>query len=225
MVISRSRPFHAAARQLEVLGLQGLVDVGHRDAVGRHAVGVEPDADGEALLAADDDGADALHGLQAFLHHVLGDRGEFQGGVPLAEQGDPHDGIGVRILLGDHRFLDVIRQGAAHARHPVAHVLRGRLDFAREVELDGDAADLFPAFAGQLLDALDAVDGLFQLLGDFRLHHGCVGARVDGDDADHRRVDVGQFPHGQAGQGHQPEQDQGQIHHGGQDRPLDAEFG
>ena len=66
------------------------------------------------------------------------------------------DRLGVGLDLLDDRLVDFVRQPATHAAHPVAHVCRGIVGIAVELEAHGDLARFLPADRGDEIDALDA---------------------------------------------------------------------
>ena len=189
---------NAAAGQLDILLVQRAFDVEHRDAAGRHFFRIEPEPHGEALFAGDPDAGDALDDLEAVLDLHFGKASEFERRVARAVQPEPDNGEGVRFLLGNDGLANVQRQVAAHARDAVAHVLRAQVNGAREIELDGDAADLLTALAGEGLNAFDVVDLLFEPLGNFGFDHLRVGARKDRGDGNNGRINVRQLAHRQA---------------------------
>jgi hypothetical protein len=175
-----------AARQFNVLFVESPLNVQDGDLPRGHFFGIEPETHGETLLAADDDRRDTWHALEARLDLTFGHGRELQGRIPIAVQGDPDDRLRVGILFGDDRLADILGQVAAHPGDTIPHVLRRNVDVAREVELDGDAADAFAAFAAKRLDAFDVVDCLFEPFRDFGLHHLGVGAGINGGDGDNR---------------------------------------
>ena len=80
--------------------------------------------------------------LEPALHQPVGDVRQLQQVVVLAREREPEERVGVGVLLGDDRLLDVLGQAAADARHLVADVLGGGLDVAVERELERDGAEL-----------------------------------------------------------------------------------
>ena len=64
----------AAARNIHVLIAQGVLDIAGGELIGSELVRIQPQAHGISPLAADEDGADARHGLDALfgdaVHHV-----------------------------------------------------------------------------------------------------------------------------------------------------------
>ena len=188
----------AAAGQFDVLLVEGGLHVEHRDAMGGHFLRIEPEPHGETLFAGDPYPRDALDRLQAVLDLGFGEPRQFEGRVPRAVQAEPNDGERVGVLLGNDRFFDVVGQTAAHARDAVADVLRAQVDVAREIELDGDVADLLAALAGERLDPFDVVDLLLEPFADFGFDDRRVGAGINGRHADNRRIDVRQLAHRQA---------------------------
>ena len=191
--------------------------------MGGHFLRIEPEPHGETLFAGDPYPRDALDRLQAVLDLGFGEPRQFEGRVPRAVQAEPNDGERVGVLLGNDRFFDVVGQTAAHARDAVADVLRAQVDVAREIELDGDVADLLAALAGEGLDPFDVVDLFLQPLGNLGFDDGRVRAGINGRHADDRRIDVRQLAHRQARQSDEAEENEREAHHRGEDRTLDAE--
>ena len=76
--------------------------------------------------------------------------------MPVAEKGQMEDRLGVGLDLLDDRLVDLVGQPAAHAPDPVAHVGRGIVGIAVELEAHGDLARFLPADRGDEVDALDA---------------------------------------------------------------------
>ena len=213
----------ASGGELDVLLAEGALDIKDGDAARGHACGVEPEAHGEAFLAADDDGGDAGDGLEAGLDDAFGDGAELERGMARAVHGDPEDGLGVRVLLGHDGLEDVVGKGAADAADAVANVLGGEVDLAGELELDGDVGDLLAGLGGEGADALDVVDGFLKALRDLGLDDLGVGAGIDGGDGDDGRVDVRQLADGQSAKGDEAEEHEREVEHRGQDGALDGD--
>ena len=66
------------------------------------------------------------------------------------------DRLGVGLDLLDDRLLDFVRQPAANAPYPVAHVGGGVVGITVELEPHGDLAQFLAADRGDEVDALDA---------------------------------------------------------------------
>src|SRR5205814_2038740 len=98
--------------------------------------------------------------------------------------------------LDGHLAVEVLN--AAAGQLDILLVLRAQVNGAREIELDGDAADLLAALAGEGLYSFDIVDLLFEPLGDFGFDHLRVGARKDRGDGNNGRINVRQLAHRQA---------------------------
>ncbi len=119
------------------------------------------------------------------------------------------------------------RQIVEHARDAVAHVVRGRIDVAIQIELHRDARALVRARRAHLVDELDARDALLDHLRDLGLDDlrgGAAVVRVDGHD---RRVDVRKLAHRlpQAGQRHEPDDDEHQAQNDGENGSADGKVG
>ena len=159
---------------------QRALDVGHGQPVRGQSLRIEPHAHGVLPLAADLHGADALDALQPLGEHVVGDVGQLERAEVLAGEREPDDRLRVHVLLRHDRLVDAGRQVAAHARHAVAHVVRGLVDVAIEIELDGDVGGLLLRGGGERLDALDGGELLLEHVGDLGLDHLRVRAAVEG---------------------------------------------
>ncbi len=216
--------FDPAAGEFDVLLAECAIDIEHRDASGGHAFGVEPEAHGEAFFASDDDRGDAGDGLEAVLDLSFGERGEFEGGVAFAVEGDPEDGLGIRLLFGDDGFEDIVGELAPDAGDAVTDILGGEVDIAGEVEFYRDIADLFAAGAGEGFDAFDIIDGFLEAFRDFGFHDLGIGAGVDSGDVDDWGVDIGEFADGEAAEADDSEQDEREAHHGREHGPTDADI-
>ena len=215
-----------ARGQFDAVFAEGPDQVAGGDLVRRHERGVEADADGLALFAAEVDAAHARDGLEAVLELAFGDLGQFERRVAVAVERDPHHLLGVGVLLGDDAVPRCLSgQELARAGDAVAHVLRGDVHVAIEVEPHGDEADRLARDGGQGLDAGDGVDLLLDALGDLGLHHLGAGPAIDGGDGHDGRVHVGQLAHRQAQVADHAEQHDQQVQHDREDRPADAKLG
>src|SRR5262249_4447344 len=148
-----------AGGQLGVLPLDLLEDLLGRQVVGGQPAGVDPDADVAGAEAAELDAAHVADGGQLRLQLLLG---EVADAVERHRpgQGQPHHGEVVRVDLGDDGRVDVKRELAAGAADGVLDVLHGDVDVPRQAEVDGDDAGAFEALRHDVIDALDAGDGV-----------------------------------------------------------------
>jgi hypothetical protein len=196
-----------------------------RDRARHQFLGIEPDPHGVAPLAVDGGLAHARQALQARLHDALADVGELQQGQTRRLERHEDERLCVGLLLGDDGLLDVLRQPAAHARDPVAHVLRRVVHVALEVELDGDVAELLGAGAGEGADARHRAELLLQDVRDGRFDHLGIGTGQQRLHRDDRRIDVRELADRELAVADDAEQDERGAHHGGQHRPLDGKIG
>ena len=118
----------------------------------------------------------------------------------------------------------VLGQTPADPGDLVAHVLRGRLHVALEVELESDVAEPFGAGARKGTQSLDRAELLLQDVGDRRLDDLRVRARELGAHRHDRRVDVRELAYRQPGVPDGTEQHQRQAHHAGEHGPADGEI-
>ena len=98
-------------------------------------------------------------------------------------------------------------------------------DVPGQIELDGDAADLFAGLAREGANAFDVVDFLLEPLRDFGFDDVGIGAGVNGRDGDDWGIDVRQFTHRQPRERDHSEQHNRQAHHRGEHGALDADAG
>ena len=128
--------------------------------------------------------------------------------MAVADQIQPKDHVVVGIDLGDVRRIRLLRQIVEQAGHPVAHVVRGRVDVSADIELDVDARAPVLADRFNRPDRLDTGDAILDHLGDPGLDHVCGGARIDRVDGHDGRIDVRILAQRQALEGNQPERKQ-----------------
>ena len=133
--------------------------------------------------------------------------------------------MGIGILFGDDRFLDVVGEFVANAADPVTDILGSGIDIMIEFEFDNDSADLFTRFAAENFDSGNVVQFLFQGLCYVGFDQFRVGPGVDGGDGDNGGINVGKFADGKAGEGYDADDHEGQVEHDGGDRPPNAELG
>ena len=212
----------ASGWQFDVFAVHCVTDVHGGDAVGREQGGVHAEAHGVALLAPDGDAADAGDGLEALLVVLVGVDAEVDEGAFVAAEEDSEDGLGVGVGFADGGGVDVARKAPEGAGDFVAHVVGGGFQIDVEVELDGDAAGAVAAGAGEGADALDAVDGGFQGLGDLGLDDVRVRAGEAGGNGDDGGIDAGIVAHAQKNDADATDQHHDDVHHGRQYGPIDA---
>ena len=126
--------------------------------------------------------------------------------------------------FGDDRRIGVLRQIALNVGHAVAHVLRGHVDVAVEVEVRDDERAVRHRDRAQLVDALDGVDRFFDLVGDLGLDLGGRRAGQAGPHEHRRHVDRREAIDAEARQAHEPDDDEREVHHRGEHRAADADL-
>ena len=213
--------FDAAGRNLDILAAQRRLDVLRGKVEGGEPLRIEPDAHGILPLAEQADLGNAGNGLELILDVAVGIVGDLERGVPVAGKGKMQDRLRVGLALLDDRLLDLVRQPPAHAADAVAHVRRGIIRIAVELEADRDLARFLAADRGDVVDAFDAGERVFQHLGDLRLDDRGAGAGIGRLDGDHRRVDGRVFAHAQAVIGDEADEHEHEAQHRGEDRALD----
>ena len=197
--------------------MQGGGDVKGREAGGgqRGAVQFDPYL---ALVAADD-----LH-----LGHA-GNGGEAVGddvvrevveviNRGVARQEDIGDGGGVDVDLHDRRPLGVLGQLGEDEVELLPDVLRRGVDVGGQVEFEHHLADVVEAGGFDVLEAVNAGDGILDRLGDVLLDILGRGAHPGGKDGQVGDVDRGHVLHRQLAVGIEPEADQGDQQAADRDR-------
>ena len=133
--------------------------------------------------------------------------------------------MGIRVLLGDNGFLNVVWQFVPNATDTVTDILSSDIHIAVQIEFHGNTADLFTGFATENFNAGDIVDFLLHRFSDIRFHELRVGSWIDRNDGDNGGIDVGQFSDRETGKGHDANQGKGQIEHRGGHRAPNTELG
>ena len=146
--------FHAARRQLHVLGPQRTLQVRHRDPAGSQGVAVDPDAHREGLVAADTHPRHPVEHREAIDQVAAGIVGELGDGHAVAHQIEPHDHILVAVHLLDIGWIRLHRELIQYPGDTVAHVIGGAVDVPIDSKLDGDGR------APVLAHGLDGLDAL-----------------------------------------------------------------
>jgi hypothetical protein len=80
--------------------------------------------------------------LQPVLNLVFGQGSQFKRREVVAVQRDPDNGLRVGFLFSNDWLVNVLGQFAAHASDAITHVLRGDVDVAIEVKLDGSVTSV-----------------------------------------------------------------------------------
>src|SRR5690606_4132976 len=213
----------AAGRDLEVLPLDRAGDLGDGDAERLHLLGVEIDADPALESAGDLDLTHAVDGFEASAHRLVGEGRELDGAQRARREGEREDRLLVRVELEDDRFLDVVREVAAHEVDAGPDVLRGLVAVTLEVELDDDERDALEGLGRDSVHALDRIERLLEAARDLALHDLGARAGIDGLDDDDGDVDLRHVVDGELAEAEHAEDDEPEHHQGGEDRAPDGD--
>ena len=104
-------------------------------------------------------------------------------------EGDIENRLRVGLDLHDLRFVDLGRQPAPHAAHPVADIVGSGFHIASELEANGDLAALLPGRRSEEIDAFDAGDQFLQHARHGALDHLRACAAIVGLHQNDRRID------------------------------------
>ena len=162
-----------AAGHVGVLCGDGVAHRGDRQAVGIEPVGVDPHVHGSREAALERHLADARRPLETDAHDFVGNLGQLAHGARARDRDDDHR-LRVAVELRDHRRVGVFGKVAHRARHAVAHVLRGEIDLAVEIEVGDHERSIGHRDRAQLVDALHGVHRLLDAVGELGLDLGRV---------------------------------------------------
>ena len=213
---------------LHVLLAQRLHDFVGGNVPAGETIRIEPQPHGVLAIAEDLHARHSGDALDLVLDEPIDVVAEEQRVVLVVvreHRGGEHD---VVAALGHRNAdgLDLVRQPSFDLGHPILHIDGSDVDVAVHVEGDGDAGGAIAAARrGHVLQALDAVQGLFDRNGDGRLHH--LGARslIERGDLHGRRRQLRELGDWQARNHDQAADDDDQRAHAGQDRPADERVG
>ena len=213
-----------AAGKFEILGAEGVEDVGDGEVIGAQAIGVDEDMDFAAGSALDGDFADAFGVFELLLDLLIGDEGDIAQGARRGD-GDLEDGGGVGIEFLDDGLLGGLRQVRDDQVDFVLDFLGGDVAILGEQERDDDLGLAFGGDGADFVHHADGVDGVLDFLGDFGLDFFRGRAGV-GDRHEHSGdIDFGKEVDAEAEVGEDADHHEGEDEHGGEDRAADAELG
>ena len=173
-----------------------------------------------ALVAADDlDFADARDGGEAVGDGVVGVVVEVVE-RRVAGKEDVGDGLGVDVDFLDDGPFGVFGQVGEDAVEFFADVLGGDVHVHGHVELEDDLGDVLEAGGLDVLEAVDAGDGVFDVFADVFLDVFRRGADPGGDDGDVGDVDRRHVFDGQLAERIEAEGDEGDEQAAHRDRAL-----
>ena len=217
--------FDPAGGNLGVLAADRVLDVLHRQLVAGEPVAIEIDAHRDLPFAEDSDVRCARQHRQARLHVALHVIGRLEHGASARLHRDVNHRKRIGFDFRDHRLVDGIGQLRAHAGNLVAHVGRRGIGIALQCEPNVDLTALGAALRRHDFDAFDTGERILERLGDLRFDDFGRRAAIGRDDAHHRLVDPRIFAHREARVRNHPDEHDDQRQHGGQHRPLNADFG
>ena len=216
--------FDAPRGNLDILATQGVFDIERRQAKGRQALRIEPDAHGITAFTENTDVGCTRQSLDLGLDIAADKVGDVERAHRVARKRQPDDRGGVGFDLGDHRFVDILRQTLADPRDTVSHIGSRRIGFAIEAESHRDLTLLGSRDRGQDIDTLDTGNRVLHDLGDLGLDDLGRGTQILGIDRDHRQVDLGIFAHRQPVVADRAQQHQHQGQDGREDRAANADL-
>ncbi len=164
----RARSLEPSGGDIDVLRRNQRQDLGDGQVVLGQAVGIELQANLPFEIAGHLDLQDTRRRFQHVLH-VVGDLLE-QHGRNIARQTDQHDRQLGEVDLFDDRLFRVLRQFPLRHVHTVAHPLQRDLAGHIRVEFDADQRHALGAAGGNLFNASNPVEFLFDLHRDGRLN-------------------------------------------------------
>src|SRR6266478_373048 len=151
---------HAPAWRFDVLALQSGAHIEDSKIVGGELLRIQQHTNLPALPAVEIDTADSVHGLDGAADLFVGDFSQLAPAHGAAHE-KSHDGVRLRILLGNDGRKRISRQAANCARHFFSNVLSGALDIALEHKSTGN---IRIALERPNIDFIDAADGRDSIL-------------------------------------------------------------
>jgi hypothetical protein len=220
------RPLERSDRRVGIGRAQGVGQLVEADVARRQRVGLDANANSEALLAEDVDLGDAVEGRQRRRDQVLGVVVQIRQAQRRRGHGqEQHRRVGrVDLAIGRrHGHLD--RQLARGAQQRRLDVDRGGVDVAALLELErhrGHAERVARADHGQPRNGLEL---LLELESDRGRHRLRARARKLRRDVDDRRVVARQRRHRDLVEGDRTGDDDRRVEQDRQDRAADEELG
>ena len=210
---SRLAPFDRTRRQFQVALLERSRHLGTGYAQCLQTHRINPQANRRTLFAPDGDFRHAIDCLQAFLHKVIRDFGNFHRVELVAHEAHHQNRVVIAVGLVNRRFIDIIRQATAHATHTVTDFIRSRFQVHARFKFNVDERESVAARRSKRLDTGSTVDGRFQNFSDFGFHHRGIGTGVRCTHLDQGIVYVRVLTHTQVGGSERTEQDDDERHH------------
>ena len=211
---------HLPARDVEVVGGELGRDLAERQVQRFEPARIEIDLNLAHLAAVDLDGGDAVDLFEQRLQIVFDLPARDVRRLARAD-GVHHDRQRRDVEALDRRIFDVLRQLAANGRDLFADFGGRRLRVDFEPQLDADARDALGRRRDDLLDAVDAGDGVFDRPRDERLDFLRTGAGIDHGDVDEREVDVRKEVDAEPCHRHDAEHHEAHDDHRREDGPFD----
>ena len=131
--------FQLTGRQLDVFVAQGLFDIGHRDLARGHGFAIQPDAYRVLQTAADTHPRHAWQYRKTILQIALRVIRQLQGIHAITGQIQPHDHVGIAVLLLNLGWIGLFRQIVKHTGYAITHIIGGTVDITVATEFDNDA--------------------------------------------------------------------------------------
>src|SRR5262249_12310476 len=122
------------------------------------------------------DAADVVDGFNDLLDSLVDDFGEFLR-IASAGNGQSENRLRVGVVLSYAGRLRVARKSALDLRHLVAYVLDGRIHITFQVERDVRLYVSLVGIRAEFVDAVDGVDGFFDVFSDRRFDFFCARSR------------------------------------------------
>ncbi len=219
--IARLFLVEAAARLIDVLAQQLLVDVLDGQPEQRELAFVHPNLDLLLIAAVDLDRGHPLGRLEVLLQDLFGDVAELEE-IGAAGEVEAHDRVVRRVEPQQQRLGRLARQ-AQHVEL-LPHVEGGEVHLASPGELQRHLRQSGPRHRGQALDSGDGADDLFDRPRQQHFDLAGCGAVELGLDCEARVGEVGQQVDRQPAEGDQPEKYEGHRDHRDRDSTAEREL-
>ena len=191
--------------------------------VSGESVRVHPDIDGAGEPADEIDFPHAGRAFELCLNDLVGNFRQ----LPLRTRPRHRDGkhgLLIGVGLGNGGRVHVARQLAEHGGDAIAHVLRGDVTVAVQIEGDHDEGGTRAVDGAQFVNAFNGVNHLLNGLCHLRLHLGRRRAGQAGADAHNRHINRREAVHAEVQVARRAHDDECQDDHHRQHRPANADF-
>src|SRR5690554_6651217 len=221
----RITAFNTSGRQFYIFTRKCGTHIHRRQLISSQFGRIHPQAYGKAFGAPGADLTHTLYGLETLLKSYFSILGQVDEGTTAAAQSYGENRLGIGVGLGHHRRIGIGGQAPHGARDFIAHVVGSGLQIHFQVKFYGNATGAIATAAADASNALNAVNGLLQGLGNLGLNNIGIGPGKTGRNRYKGLVDTWIIAYAQVAETDEANDDDKNIHHYGQNGTPYAEGG